>query len=115
MMKPTPTCVYREGEVSKSASQIDFYLVLLVLLMVVLCLTVFSVVIRLVCENLEVINRMRPFNFSSQWVTTTHVQSRRTPSQYEKGVRSVSPPPSYDTGQRSKRSTTVELVDEATL
>ncbi|KAK6049712.1 hypothetical protein COOONC_12782 [Cooperia oncophora] len=115
-MKPTPRCEYHNNVTSNAASRIDFLVVSLVLLMVALCLAIVSIVIRLICERLEVIHRMSPFGYSAHWVAA-EVRVREPTRRYDKKVRSSSPPPSYETGPAcsSWRSSTTEFIDEASV
>ncbi|WKY09552.1 hypothetical protein Q1695_002146 [Nippostrongylus brasiliensis] len=118
VMKPTPRCEYRDGELSQSSSRVDLLLIAVCLLMIAVCLAIVSIVIRLVCDNLEVIHRMNPFGITTQWFPPDVQLQRGLPRMYEKGVRSTSPPPSYDTGQRPspwRPNSSRLLIDEVTV
>ncbi|KHJ92183.1 hypothetical protein OESDEN_07933 [Oesophagostomum dentatum] len=98
----------------RASVRIDVLLISVAILFLAVFLAVISVLIRYLCEKLELIQRGGPGPiYSTHWFAAeVHVRGRRS--------RSPSPPPLYDTGQKrlavkSWRKESSEFFEEATV
>ncbi|KHJ85314.1 hypothetical protein OESDEN_14963 [Oesophagostomum dentatum] len=98
----------------RASVRIDVLLISVAILFLAIFLAVISVLIRYLCEKLELIQRGGPGPlYSTHWLAAeVHVRGQRS--------RSSSPPPLYDTGQKrpavkSWRKESSEFFEEATV